>query len=46
MGIVSGYVAQYAGYTVYFWLTVALGIPGVLLLPTVREPLRIATQER
>ncbi|HEY8849623.1 MAG TPA: hypothetical protein VIO12_10045, partial [Thermoanaerobaculia bacterium] len=46
MGIVSGYVAQYAGYTLYFWLTVALGIPGLLLLPSVREPLRIATQER
>jgi MFS transporter, PAT family, beta-lactamase induction signal transducer AmpG len=46
MGIVSGYVAQYAGYTVYFWLTVALGIPGLLLLPAVREPLGIATQER
>jgi PAT family beta-lactamase induction signal transducer AmpG len=46
MGIVSGYVAQYAGYPMYFWLTVALGIPGLLLLPALREPLAIATQER
>ncbi len=37
VGAASGYIAQYAGYTVYFWLTVALGIPVLFLLPLIRE---------
>ncbi|HEY2091848.1 MAG TPA: MFS transporter [Thermoanaerobaculia bacterium] len=32
----SGYIAKHAGYTAYFWLTVLLGIPALLLLPTIR----------
>ncbi len=37
MGTVSGYIAQYAGYPVYFWLTVLLGIPVLFLLPHIRS---------
>jgi PAT family beta-lactamase induction signal transducer AmpG len=37
VGTASGYVAQYAGYPVYFWLTVFLGIPVLLLLPLIRN---------
>jgi PAT family beta-lactamase induction signal transducer AmpG len=37
MGMASGYIAQYAGYPVYFWLTVFLGIPVLFLLPLVRD---------
>lgn len=32
----SGYIAKHAGYSAYFWLTVLLGIPALLLLPTIR----------
>jgi PAT family beta-lactamase induction signal transducer AmpG len=32
----SGYIAKHAGYPAYFWLTVLLGIPVLLLLPTIR----------
>ncbi len=39
MGAASGYIAQYAGYPVYFWLTVLLGIPVLFLLPLIREQL-------
>ncbi len=37
MGTFSGYIAQYAGYTVYFWLTVFLGVPVLFLLPLIRN---------
>ena len=37
MGAVSGYIAQYAGYPIYFWLTVILGIPVLFLLPLIRN---------
>lgn len=37
MGMASGYIAQYAGYPVYFWLTVLLGIPVLFLLPMIRD---------
>lgn len=37
MGIASGYLAQYAGYAVYFWVTVLLGVPVLLLLPRIRD---------
>ncbi len=33
----SGYVAQYAGYPFYFWLTVFLGIPVLFLIPRIRD---------
>lgn len=37
IGMASGYIAQYAGYTAYFWLTVFLGVPALLVLPMVRD---------
>jgi PAT family beta-lactamase induction signal transducer AmpG len=37
MGMASGYIAQYAGYPVYFWLTVFLGVPVLFLLPLIRD---------
>lgn len=39
MGTISGYIAQYAGYPIYFWLTVILGIPVLFLLPLIRDQL-------
>lgn len=39
IGSVSGLLAERAGYAGYFWLTVALGIPGLLLLPLLRDRL-------
>jgi MFS transporter, PAT family, beta-lactamase induction signal transducer AmpG len=39
IGTPSGWIAQHAGYPAYFWLTVLLGIPGLLLIPFVREQL-------
>lgn len=35
----SGYVAQDLGYANYYWLTAALALPGLLLLPRVRDRL-------
>lgn len=32
----SGYIAKYAGYPFFFWLTVFLGLPALLLLPKVK----------
>ena len=32
----SGYIAQHAGYPLYFWLTVILGLPVLLLIPKAR----------
>jgi PAT family beta-lactamase induction signal transducer AmpG len=37
IGTPSGWIAQHAGYASYFWLTVFLGIPGLLLVPFARE---------
>jgi PAT family beta-lactamase induction signal transducer AmpG len=37
----SGYLAQSMGYASYFWLTAALALPGLLLLPLIRA--RVAT---
>ncbi len=42
IGTPSGWIAQNAGYPAYFWLTVFLGIPGLLLVPFVREQIREA----
>jgi PAT family beta-lactamase induction signal transducer AmpG len=39
IGTPSGWIAQNAGYPAYFWLTVVLGIPGLLLVPFVRDQL-------
>ncbi|HUR83226.1 MAG TPA: MFS transporter [Thermoanaerobaculia bacterium] len=41
IGSTSGVLAQSMGYTGYFWLTAALALPGLLLLPLIRE--RVAT---
>lgn len=37
MASASGAIAQHAGYAVYFWLTVFLGIPALLIIPMVRD---------
>jgi PAT family beta-lactamase induction signal transducer AmpG len=39
MGAVSGYIAQYAGFPVFFWITVILGIPVLFLIPLIRDQL-------
>ncbi|HKO58428.1 MAG TPA: MFS transporter [Thermoanaerobaculia bacterium] len=36
VGSASGFLAQSLGYGPYFWLTVFLGIPALLLLPRIR----------
>src|SRR6266498_2051449 len=40
----SGYIAKYGGYPMFFWLTVFLGVPALLLLPKVKEDLVAATE--
>lgn len=35
----SGYVAQDLGFTAYYWLTAALALPGLALLPLIRARL-------
>jgi PAT family beta-lactamase induction signal transducer AmpG len=37
MASASGWLAQRIGYGPYFWLTVVLGIPALLLIPLVRQ---------
>ena len=37
MAAVSGYLAKHAGYPLYFWITVLLGIPPLLLIPLIRD---------
>jgi len=37
MGTVSGRLAELMGYGPYFWLTVFLGIPALLLLPRIHD---------
>lgn len=37
MGSSSGWLAHHMGYGPYFWLTVALGIPALILLPSIRQ---------
>jgi PAT family beta-lactamase induction signal transducer AmpG len=39
VGTASGFLAQALGYGPYFWLTVFLGIPALLLLPRIRREL-------
>ncbi|HVS33758.1 MAG TPA: MFS transporter [Thermoanaerobaculia bacterium] len=36
IGSVSGLLAEGMGYTGYFWLTLVLGVPGLLLVPAIR----------
>jgi PAT family beta-lactamase induction signal transducer AmpG len=36
-GMGSGWAAERLGYTEYFWLTVALGVPALLVLPRIRR---------
>jgi PAT family beta-lactamase induction signal transducer AmpG len=45
MASASGAIAQHAGYPVYFWLTVLLGLPALLILPYVRDVIPEATAE-
>lgn len=33
----SGYIAKYGGYPLFFWITVFLGVPALLLLPKIRS---------
>jgi len=37
MASVSGWFAQHAGYPVYFWITVLLGIPPLFIIPFTRD---------
>jgi MFS transporter, PAT family, beta-lactamase induction signal transducer AmpG len=37
---VSGYFAQRMGFAPYFWLTAALALPGLALLPLIRQRVR------
>jgi PAT family beta-lactamase induction signal transducer AmpG len=37
IGSVSGVLAENMGYAAYFWLTMVLGIPGLLLVPLIRN---------
>jgi PAT family beta-lactamase induction signal transducer AmpG len=37
IGSFSGVLAQSMGYAPYFWLTMALGVPGLLLVPLIRK---------
>jgi MFS transporter, PAT family, beta-lactamase induction signal transducer AmpG len=37
MASASGAIAQHAGYPTFFWLTVILGIPALILIPFVRD---------
>ncbi len=41
MGAASGKLAAMMGYGPYFWLSVALGLPALLLLPKVKELLTV-----
>ena len=37
IGSFSGLMAQNLGYSTYFWITLALGLPGLLLVPFIRN---------
>jgi PAT family beta-lactamase induction signal transducer AmpG len=41
IGSTSGYLTEVMGYTGYYWLTAALALPGLMLLPLIRA--RVAT---
>jgi PAT family beta-lactamase induction signal transducer AmpG len=42
-GMISGFGADRLGWADYFWATVLLGVPGLLLLPIIRKALAGAT---
>ncbi|MGH9457425.1 MAG: MFS transporter [Thermoanaerobaculia bacterium] len=44
-GSVSGILAQRLGYAPYFWITVLLGIPALLVIPYVRDVLEAKEAE-
>jgi PAT family beta-lactamase induction signal transducer AmpG len=46
IGSVSGVLAERMGYASYFWLTMVLGIPGLLLVPLIRGEELLAPQPR
>ena len=46
IGTFSGVLAQNMGYGPYFWLTVILGVPGLLLLPLIRGEKLLAPRTR
>lgn len=39
-GSISGFLAQDLGYAKYYWLTAALALPGLALLPLIRDRVR------
>lgn len=41
MGSISGWIAEHAGYALYFWLTVLLGLPVLFLLPRIRSTIEL-----
>jgi len=43
IGTPSGWIAQHQGYAAYFWLTVFLGIPGLLLVPFAKERIKVSS---
>jgi MFS transporter, PAT family, beta-lactamase induction signal transducer AmpG len=45
IGSTSGIAAENLGYANYYWLTVALGLPGLALLPLIRKRLSIPKDE-
>ena len=46
IGTLSGLLAQEMGYANYFWLTMALGLPGLLLVPLIRHETLLAPQPK
>jgi PAT family beta-lactamase induction signal transducer AmpG len=46
IGSFSGVLAQNMGYANYFWLTLALGLPGLLLVPLIRNEQLLAPQPK
>ena len=46
IGSFSGLLAERMGYGPYFWLTLALGLPGLLLLPLIRGEELLAPKDR
>lgn len=44
IGSVSGFLAQDLGYARYYWLTAALALPGLAILPLIRA--RLAVEKR
>ncbi|HVR40525.1 MAG TPA: MFS transporter [Thermoanaerobaculia bacterium] len=45
IGSVSGFGVDHLGYPLYFWITTALALPGLLLVPLVRNDALIAPRK-